>query len=696
MPIDPKDLGELQRAVNDTAGKTSVLWTTFITFELYLVIAFGSVKHRDLFLETPIKLPLLNVDLPLVGFFVVAPTVLVIFHFYVFLQLLALASKAKDYDTLLRQTIFDPSDDQYVRQRLDSFLLLQLLVGSAEQRTGFGGFSLRLIAWITLVGIPVLILLQALVTFLPYHNEWVVWLQRFAVLIDLAVIWYFWKRVRTDNEPIVARAPGKAWPIGGATSACVVLLTVGVATFPGEWVNEHVPNIRVIPTSWRPHWSKKDDWTSLHELLFAGAVDEVSGRPRSLFSNRLVLTDQSFVDPDKLDNIEISHSFRGRDLSHAVLNRADLRKADFTGAMLNGALFLWSRVQDAQFGCAERGTNTDAETDDEESARQRWPDDGCTWLQDADFSLAQLQDAFFSRTRLQGAQFSLAKLQGAWLVGAQLQGANLGLAQLQGASLRAVQMQGAWLARAQLQGAWLEAAQLQGASLEEVQLQGASLDEAQLQGAELRGAQLQGASLARARLQGASLDRTQLQGASIANAAVWRARGTPALDLSDLHGIDLRTKPWEQSDAMPSTFPIWRDGILKTIPSGGHRDDARERLSPLDPDPEKEPKDSNAEFWERASSAPPQSKERTVAILTDLACSSKGAPYVARGLLRNGRIEATGSEIAAFAAQLRSGKSDPATCLGVKDFTDEDWASLDELVAAARKLAPDEKTKPRH
>src|SRR5215813_2693513 len=138
MPIDPKDLGELQRAVNDTAGKTSVLWTTFITFELYLVIAFGSVKHRDLFLETPIKLPLLNVDLPLVGFFVVAPTVLVIFHFYVFLQLLALASKAKDYDTLLRQTIFDPSDDQYVRQRLDSFLLLQLLVGSAEQRTGFG------------------------------------------------------------------------------------------------------------------------------------------------------------------------------------------------------------------------------------------------------------------------------------------------------------------------------------------------------------------------------------------------------------------------------------------------------------------------------------------------------------------------------------------------------------------------------
>jgi len=55
------------------------------------------VTHRDLFLETPIKLPLLNVDLSLIGFFAVAPTVLVIFHFYVFLQLLGLATKAKDY-----------------------------------------------------------------------------------------------------------------------------------------------------------------------------------------------------------------------------------------------------------------------------------------------------------------------------------------------------------------------------------------------------------------------------------------------------------------------------------------------------------------------------------------------------------------------------------------------------------------------
>ena len=129
MALDAEDVGELQAALNDAAGKASVLWTTFVIFQLYLAIAFGSVTHRDLFLENPIKLPLMNVDLPLVGFFVVAPTLLVVFHFYVFLQLLGLAITAKDYDTLLVREAPDASDRQYLRRRMNSFPVLQFLAG---------------------------------------------------------------------------------------------------------------------------------------------------------------------------------------------------------------------------------------------------------------------------------------------------------------------------------------------------------------------------------------------------------------------------------------------------------------------------------------------------------------------------------------------------------------------------------------
>jgi hypothetical protein len=136
VAIDPKDLGELQKALNEAAGKASVLWTTFVVFQLYLAIAFGSVTHRDLFLENPIKLPLLNVDLPLVGFFVVAPAVLVILHFYVFRQLAGLASGAKDYNTLLAVDVPDASDRQYVRRRLDVFPILQFLAGPPGSANG--------------------------------------------------------------------------------------------------------------------------------------------------------------------------------------------------------------------------------------------------------------------------------------------------------------------------------------------------------------------------------------------------------------------------------------------------------------------------------------------------------------------------------------------------------------------------------
>ena len=84
-----------------------------------------------------------------------------------------------------------------------------------------------------------------------------------------------------------------------------------MATYPGEWADDYRRKVLSDVTGWK----------ALHDWLFAGEVDEVSGKPRSLFSNRLVLTDQSFVDSEKLDKVEVSRSFRGRDLRGAVLNR---------------------------------------------------------------------------------------------------------------------------------------------------------------------------------------------------------------------------------------------------------------------------------------------------------------------------------------------------------------------------------------
>jgi uncharacterized protein YjbI with pentapeptide repeats len=541
MGIDPKDVDALQKALNDAAGKASLLWTAFVTFELYLAIAFGAVTHRDLFLETPIRLPVLNVDLPLVGFFVVAPTLLVIFHFYVFLQLFALANKARDYDLLLRELVSVEADRQYVRQRLDPFLVLQFLAGPRDQRTGSTGVWLRLIAWITLVAAPVVILLQAQVTFLPYHNSWVVWWHRGSVIFMLIVVWYYWIQIRRGDRPLVmGRTSWLLEAVGWTTAIFVAVFSVCVATFPGEWIDRLLPRVAFIPTSNLLSWSLPKNWTSLHDLLFAGEINEVSSKPQSWFSDRLVLTDQTIVDIEKLEKVRVSVSLRGRDFNRAVLSRADIRKADFTGANLEFARIDGAKLEGAKFECAPDDNNPNAEYRHPHflPKSQSWPADGCTWLRMANLAGAQMQGANFNGARLQGASFTLSNLQGA----------NFNDARLQGSHLGHVNLTGAMFASAKLQGAFIERSQVWAANFTQANLDVASLLESELQGASISGASLRG---------------SRLHGAFI-----WRMTGTPEDSASMTWGQPTRFSEEEQRSRQPlksNELGGWRKSTLMML-----------------------------------------------------------------------------------------------------------------------------------
>jgi uncharacterized protein YjbI with pentapeptide repeats len=638
MAIDPKDVGELQKALNDASGKASALWIAFVTFELYVAIAFGSVTHRNLFLEDPIKLPVLNVDLPLVGFFVVAPVLLVIFHFYVFLQLLALARKAGSFDTLLAQAaaaapadgqvnaLAEPQSDQYVRHRLDSFLILQFLCGPADQRSGNVGTWLRLIAWITLVGAPTIILLQGQVTFLPYHLQWAQWLLRVCILVDLVVVWLYWDPLRNEDAQVVRWIPPALWrTVGGVATGLIVIFSICLATFPGELLARAFP----APPP--------------RALLFEGEVDEVSGRPERLFSNRLIVTNQSFVDPDKLDKVEVSRSFRGRDLRRAVLNGADLRKADFTGAIMIGVEAVDAKLQDARFGCA--------------------------------FSKVGDGDTLY-------------------LACADLQGANLGFANLEGADFRNADLRGADLEYAGLQGAQLGDAQLTGAVILGARLQGADLVGAALVGANLTGARLQAADLKGARLQAAWLDLADMQGARLTGAAVWhvRAGAPPDIELAELDKLDMEKKPWDEGkfgagDAPLPTIVAWRDNVLNHIKESATRQRVRDSLSPLDPDGKASP---DTLFWKWPTL--PKAEDRTMRLadlFADLVCSGESGAYVARAMLRTDFLASAGKHISAFADKLRKGKTDQVACPGVTSFREEDWAALNRRVSQVLKEEAD-------
>jgi uncharacterized protein YjbI with pentapeptide repeats len=367
-----------------------------------------------------------------------------------------------------------------------------------------------------------------------------------------------------------------------------------------------------------------------------------------------------------------------------VLARTDLRKADFTAAFLVGAKLDKAKLQNARFGCAvgtvgENGIH-------------------CSNLALVSLQSAQLQGAKFVQVEMRGADLAYAELQGATMNNVDLQGAYFNGAYLQGADLEGAFLQGATLIQAQMQGAFLERAQLQGANLEKANLQGAFLGDAQLQGANFDSAQLQGAYLAGAGLQGANLDKARIRGASLAGGQVWRARGHPEVELTNLNAVGSDVKPWErrvaplssleeflnEDEPATQTFAAWRDRILRTIPADGHRQRARERISVLDPaTPEKEPADTiHAEFWRKLASAEPEGEGRQKQLssfLADLACSGRSAPHVATGLIRFGLNETPRTQFAAMQKRLWKARSDQTDCPGAKGLSVSDWSNLDDL-----------------
>src|SRR5215813_10377338 len=114
--LDPFDVTALERSLNDSATRVSTIWVSFLIFGLYLVIAAGTVTHRQLLLEEPVKLPVLNIDLPLLGFFFLAPILLVIFHAYVLIQVLLLGRTAAAYNKAVEKAQLGTEENVSIRQ----------------------------------------------------------------------------------------------------------------------------------------------------------------------------------------------------------------------------------------------------------------------------------------------------------------------------------------------------------------------------------------------------------------------------------------------------------------------------------------------------------------------------------------------------------------------------------------------------
>src|SRR5580700_3075557 len=99
------DLDVLRKTVEDAAAVSAGFWLSYLFVLFHIGIAAGAVTHKDLLLENPVKLPFLNVELPLVAFFFLAPLLFLITYAYTLAHLVLLADRAKRFHFQLREQI---------------------------------------------------------------------------------------------------------------------------------------------------------------------------------------------------------------------------------------------------------------------------------------------------------------------------------------------------------------------------------------------------------------------------------------------------------------------------------------------------------------------------------------------------------------------------------------------------------------
>ena len=617
-PVNPYSLLE---AVNDSSDEAHVGWGVFLALMVYLMVAVAGVTHRDLLLETPVELPILQVRIQLAQFFTFAPIVLVLLHMGLIAQLVLLSRKVLEFDHSIRLLEATEKRNHPLRLELHNFFFVQAVAGPDRSRV-LGSF-LHALSWLTIVILPVVLILFIQVSFLPYHSVGITWIHRIVLIVDIMMlisIGIFLSRAETSFFRALLRASSSNPVTVSLTTivmAMVALFSFFSATVPDEFLDRLTHKV-------------------LRRNMGAGATEgflipflksREDGTLFGIFRRNLVVSDTDLVVDKDVTPGEPSLKLRGRDLRHAQLERSDLHQADFTSALLDHAKLAGADLRGVLLQCPDLGA-TRLERAGSRSL--------CPSAIGADFSKARLEDAKLSGTNLSGAVFAYARLEGADLTDATLVGVDFSNAKLDRAEMGGgINAQGASFLLASLVGADLTGAKLLGADFTYSQMQGAVLNQARLEGAKLRNVDLEGASLAEANLQGANLAGARIDGADLHGSWIWQteAANADASGVTDVAEPTLRPLDGNELAALKSDVQAIGEERVR-----GYVGDSLEPLAVKEEKAKWATGPAHA-YWQgmitAAPAAVPGYQARLTEYLVKLACKPRAsAGNVATGLAR--------------------------------------------------------------
>ncbi len=423
------------------------IYLLYGSFLAYCAVTVAGTSDRQIILNETARLPLLNVDVSLTGFFTVGP--LAAIFFFIYLQL---------YVTRIKGLVADLRTNygQIEKRRLYPWILNI----AEDPEPGFIGRLQRGFAQFSLWWLLPMVLMLFAFWFVKKHDPILSYVVGALPILGTLIVLYFWchyEDIQYKSKFKIGQVLGFILNERGKTILASIVLIFEIFLL-----------LFIIP--WAMKGGKYDflkPWICV-DLSYQVLVT----KPEEEYPNIYWL------------DLRKAH-LEGADLTSAILKRADLRdaylrQANMSYLNLEGANLMDAELQGANLWYAE--------------------------LQGVDLRFAELQGAVLPYAKLQGANLMAANLQGAKLWYAELQGVDLTYAKLQGAVLRGANLQGAVLRGANLQGVDLENAKLQGANLWQANLQGAVLRGSNFEGADLRGSNFEGADLRGADLRGIYLE----------------------------------------------------------------------------------------------------------------------------------------------------------------------------------------------
>ena len=187
MPPQPsEDVKEFLDEANRASDPAWSSWLAFLLLLTYVVVTLASVSHKALLLNSPVKLPIINADIPLVGFFQYAPALLLLVYLSLLVQHVVLARKYRKFTDAIASYEMETGTEHPARERVHSYVFSQIPAGPKPNL--ITKFMMQLIVYVTFSILPIITLLYFQIKFLPYHDVSITYWHRIAVILGFAML----------------------------------------------------------------------------------------------------------------------------------------------------------------------------------------------------------------------------------------------------------------------------------------------------------------------------------------------------------------------------------------------------------------------------------------------------------------------------------------------------------------------------